>query len=225
MAKVTILEETEKNPITLIGRMAGICWGANTDSTTKNYSRGLDCISSRHGRTWEYVEVYIVLEHWSARVIREFYTHIGGAPTRLQESTRYVDSTNFKYVTPPKIKNSEEPAVQKIYEKTMETISNAIITLEELGVSREDSAMLLPLGMETKVVVRMNLRTLVDMYRQRSCARAYWEFRDLMKCIKDKLSLYSIEWEDIVAELFVPKCEESGVCHEKYSCGRAPKAK
>ena len=67
------------------------CWGAPVDNEQKNYKRGLDCIKSRHGRTWEYVEVYMVLEGWSSRVIREFYTHIGGAPSRLQESTRYVD--------------------------------------------------------------------------------------------------------------------------------------
>ena len=97
MAKVTILDETTKNPYELIGRMAGICWGAPVDSEQKNYKRGLECIKSRHGRTWEYVEVYMVLEGWSARVIREFYTHIGGAPTRLQESTRYVDCTDFEY--------------------------------------------------------------------------------------------------------------------------------
>lgn len=222
MGKVTILEETEKHPITLIGKMAGCCWGANTEDRDKNYNRGWDCIKSQHGRTWEYPDVYMILDGYSARVIREFYTHIGGAPTRLQESTRYVDCTNFKYVIPPKIEKNEHPKVKELYQNMMELIANAVENLEQLGVPREDSAMLLPLGMQTKVVVKMNLRTLVSMANQRLCARAYWEYRQLMKDIKEALESYSIEWETLVCDLFIPKCEATGYCTEKYSCGRAP---
>lgn len=221
MGKVTILSQTVREPLNLIGEMAGCCWGANTESWEKNYLRGSDCIESRHGRTWEYVEVYMVLEHWSARVIREFYTHIGGAPTRLQASTRYIDYSDFKYVLPPSI--AQNITAQNKYHETMLNIINAMETLEQLGIPREDAAMLLPLGMETKVVVRMNLRTLVDMAHQRLCARAYWEYRQLMKAIKESLADYSAQWEGIVSELFVPKCVDEGFCREKYCCGRAPR--
>lgn len=223
MGQVTILTETSRNPISLIGKAAGACWGANTEDQEKNYNRGLDCIKAQHGRTWEYPEVYMVLEHYSARVIREFYTHIGGAPTRLQESTRYVDCTNFKYITPPAIELNKQAKVTNIYKDTMDTIAKAISTLEELGVSREDSAMLLPLGMETKIIVRMNLRTLVSMANQRLCTRAYWEFRELMCDLKKALIAYSIEWKYLANELFVPKCDTCGFCTEKFSCGRAPR--
>jgi thymidylate synthase (FAD) len=60
------------------------------------------------------------------------------------------------------------------------------------------------------------------MAQQRLCARAYWEYRKLMKTIKDALADYSVEWETLVCDLFVPKCEAVGYCTEKYSCGRAP---
>ncbi len=41
-----------------------------------------------------------MLEGYSARVIRKWYTHIGGQPTRLQASTRYIDYEHgFSYVT------------------------------------------------------------------------------------------------------------------------------
>jgi len=65
--------------------------------------------------------------------------------------------------------------------------------LEKLGIPREDISMLLPLGMETKVVVRTNLRNLIDMSHQRICTRAYWEYRNLMDDIKNELSCYSEE--------------------------------
>lgn len=69
--------------------------------------RGLDCLESEHGRTFEFPDVYMVLDGFSARVIREFYTHIGGAPTRLQASTRYIDyAKGFAYFTPPSIERN-----------------------------------------------------------------------------------------------------------------------
>ena len=223
MGKVTIHPATTVKPITLIGEMAGICWGANTSDASKNRNRGWDCIKSRHGRTWEFPEVYMVLDHYSARVIREVYTHIGGAPTRLQASTRYINYEEFPYVTPRSVlKNSE---AQEVYDSVMENISVEMGHLEECGIPREDIAMMLPLAMESKVVIKMNLRTLLSMAQQRLCARAYWEFRQLMIDIKMALCNYSPEWEDLIVEsgLYEPKCEvENGVCHERYSCGRCP---
>ena len=43
--------------------------------------------------------------------------------------------------------------------------------LEKLGIPCKDIGMLLPLGMETKVVVRANLRNLINMSHQRICTR------------------------------------------------------
>lgn len=36
MKKVAILPETTKNPITLIGHRAGVCWGADVTNNEKN---------------------------------------------------------------------------------------------------------------------------------------------------------------------------------------------
>ena len=82
MGTVTILPYTTKNPISLIGEMAGVCWGADTSDPAKNYKRGWDCITSGHGRTMEFPDVYMILDGYSARVIREWYTHIGGRRPR-----------------------------------------------------------------------------------------------------------------------------------------------
>ena len=42
MGKVTILPYTTVKPITMIGEMAGVCWGADTSDAEKNYKRGMD---------------------------------------------------------------------------------------------------------------------------------------------------------------------------------------
>lgn len=221
MGKIIILPETTRNPITLIGEMAGVCWGADTSDPAKNYKRGWDCIESGHGRTFEFPDVYMILDGYSARVIREWYTHIGGMPTRLQESTRYVDCRDFDFVVPPSIKQSD--ALVSIYAEAMGDIMEAVQDLEKFGVPREDAAMLLPLGMTTRIVDKRNLRNLIDMSRQRMCMRAYWEFRELFDDISGALSRYSDEWEMVTDHLFMPKCEALGYCPEKHGCGKYPR--
>lgn len=221
MGKITIQQETTIDPISLIGREAGVCWGADIADGEKNYKRGMDCLVSGHGRTWEYPQVYIVLEGYSARVIRELYTHIGGGPTRLQASTRYINyQKGFDYVIPPTIKNNEE--TNQIYCDAMSEIVAAMQKLEAMNIPREDCGMLLPLGMESKVVLRTNLRNLIDMAHQRLCTRAYWEYRQLMRDLMNGLSAYSEEWKYLVENYFVPKCDVSGFCTEKKCCGRRP---
>lgn len=222
MAKVIIQEFTNKFPVSMIGGEAGICWGSNTADAERNYKRGVECLANNHGRTFEFVDVYMILDGYSARVIREWYTHIGGAPTRLQESTRYVSyKAGFNYVTPPTINNSKEALA--IYEKAMNQITEAVNELDALGIPKEDSSMLLPLGMETKIVCKHNLRNLIDMSHQRMCSRAYHEYRKLFGDVTNALRNYSDEWKYIVDNYFKPKCEELGYCPERYSCGRKPK--
>lgn len=215
MGTVTILPETTREPITLIGQRAGVCWGS-VDSPEANYKRGLECIEADHGRVLEFVNVEMVLDGYSARVIREWYTHIGGMPTRLQASTRRIDYGDFDYVTPWSIKSCVESCA--IYDSVMGTIRSAIAELEEYGVPREDCALLLPLGMTTRVVDKRNLRNLIDMSHTRMCARANWEFRELFDDVAHALIAYGDEWEWICNMYFKPKCEVLGRCPEKNGC-------
>ena len=217
MGKVVIHGETTQNPITLIGEMAGICYDANVTDPDKNYKRGMDCLISQHGRTWEYPTVYMTLDGYSARVIREFYTHIGGSPSRLQASTRYIDYGNFDYYTPPSIE-SDEISKNK-YDYLMHVVSETAKDLQTLGISKEDIANIYPLGMQTKVVVKINLRTLIDMSHQRMCNRAYHEFRALFSDISNELKKYSTEWDTVVNKMFMPKCKYLHRCPEKNGCG------
>ena len=221
MGTITILPETTRDPISLIGRRAGVCWGADIEDPQKNYRRGLDCLESNHGRTLEFVNVEMVLDGYSARVIREWYTHIGGAPTRLQASTRYINYEDFPYVSPGKIEKNEQ--AQAVYRNVMSSIAEGLRQLEEMGIPREDAGMLLPLGMETRVVDKRNLRNLIDMSHQRMCTRAYWEFREMFSDVLRALRSISDEWQLIVDQYMMPKCELLGYCPEKRGCGRKPK--
>lgn len=222
MAKIIILDETTKYPITLMGKRAGVCWNGNIEDKAQNYKRGLMCLESEHGRVLEYVNVEMIIDGYSARVMREWYTHIGGGPTRLQASTRYIDYKNFDYIMPDSIRRNKE--AQGYYEKCIYEIKNGIETLvNKYGIPREDAALLLPLGMETRIVDKRNLRNLLDMSQQRLCNRANWEYRKLMKDIMEELKKISEEWEYIVDNYFKPKCKKVGYCSERTSCGLVEK--
>lgn len=218
MGNVIIQEYTTKNPITMIGEQAGICWGADISNKEKNYKRGIECLNNKHGRTFEFPDVYTIIDGYSARVIREWYTHIGGSPTRLQASTRYINYKDFDYVIPKSIR--EKAYAENIYKSMMNNIRIHLLELEEMEIPREDIAMGLPLGMCTKITDKRNLRSLIDMSRQRMCNRAYWEYRELFRDYCYALKNYSKEWEYLIANYFKPKCEEYGYCEEKFSCGR-----
>ena len=221
MGTITILPETTKDPISLMGRRAGVCWGGNITDADKNYKRGLDCIKSNHGRVLEFVNIEMVIDGYSARVIREWYTHIGGAPTRLQASTRYIDYNDFDYVIPKTIEHGSN--AWHAYINAIAQIKVGLAQLNAMEVPREDLATLLPMCMTTKVVDKRNLRNLIDMSRQRMCSRAYWEFRQLFKDICDALADVSDEWKYIIETQMKPKCEYLGYCPEAKCCGRMPK--
>lgn len=218
---VTIQEFTTKKPITMIGLEAGVCWGADISDDEKNYKRGIDCLKSEHGRTFEYPDVYMILDGYSARVGREWYTHIGGLPTRLQASTRYINYNKFDYVVPKSIRNN--PEAKQEYTALMGYISKIARRLDGLSIPREDIANVLPLGMTTKIVDKRNLRSLIDMSHQRMCLRAYSEYRELFNDICRALKEYSDEWSYVVDKYFQPKCKHVGFCKEKHSCGMMPK--
>lgn len=224
MGTITILPETTKNPITLMGMRAGTCWNANITDNEKNYKRGLDCIKSGHGRVMEFVNVEMIIDGYSAKVLREYYTHIGGSPSRLQASTRYIDyskGNGFDYVTPQSISKDED--VAGTWYSVMRYINTNIQHLINNGVPIEDATMLLPLAYSSKMVDKRNLRSLVDMSRVRMCSRAYHEYRKMFNDICNALREYSDEWKWIVDNLFHAKCDEVGYCTESKSCGRKPK--
>ena len=98
MGKVIVQDFTCKEPITMIGTEAGVCWGADISDQKKNYRRGIDCLESEHGRTFEFPDAYMILDGYSARVIREWYTHIGGVCPHAFRRVRDISTTNMALI-------------------------------------------------------------------------------------------------------------------------------
>ena len=222
MGQVIILSETPKNPLSLIGERAGVCWNADISDDEKNIKRGISCIEAGHGRTMEFVDVHMIIDGFSARVMREYYRHVGGLTPYLQASTRYIDYKDFDVIRPASIERNKEALVE--FNIAVKNLRKSLEVLKTLGIPNEDVANLLPLGMATKCIEKRNLRNLVDMSHVRKCSRAYHEYRlELFPAIENALKDYSDQWAWIIDNLFKPKCEVYGYCDEKNSCGRMPR--
>ena len=204
---IKVLNAT-KNPIQFIGIVAGCCYGSK-DEPQANYKRGLKCIKDGHGRAMEFVDVTLEIDEVSARMIRELGRHVIGT-SYLQASTRYITYDNFDYYTPKNLKDDKE------YHRTMQNILASYQSLVEKGVPKEDVANILPLGMNTKIVLKINYRALLHMAEVRMCERAYIEFRDFMKELIKTISEIDEEWATLM-KFMLPKCK---TCTEKENCPR-----
>ncbi|MDH5793938.1 MAG: FAD-dependent thymidylate synthase, partial [Candidatus Bathyarchaeota archaeon] len=76
-----------------------------------------------------------------------------------QQSQRFVAyNTLEKYVTPPSI--LEHMEAKKIFDETLEKISETYQKLLKLGIKKEDARFILPNAAKTNIIVTMNAREL-----------------------------------------------------------------
>lgn len=117
------------------------------------------------------------------------------------QSQRYVRKDAFSYVVPPEIEKNAQALA--LFEDTMELLQQRYDELAQLlaaqrraefesqGLSEkeiakktekaaiEDARYVLPNACETKMIVTMNARSLLNFFRLRCCNRAQWEIREL----------------------------------------------
>jgi thymidylate synthase (FAD) len=210
---IEILNYTKK-PLQVIGTNASYCYNTKLKDEEHATRIAKHCINSGHGRNLEFADVTLKIT-CSARVAREVFTHIGGTPTRVQASTRYITYNDFNYITPNGLSEEQE----KEYHLCMKSIRDSYRTLKEMNLENDITGYILPLAMETTFIWKGNVRTLENMFNQRLCYRALEEYRLLMKELKKKLSMLDDEWKWISDNLFVPKCTKMGFCIEdKKDC-------
>lgn len=154
------------------------------------------------------------------------------------QSQRYVKQARFEYITPPEIETDAE--AKAIYEEAMQNSVDAYNRLADLleakhqksfleqGLSEkaarakaekkaiEDARFVLPNACETKMVMTMNARSLLNFFRMRCCNRAQWEIRDLAR---EMLRLCYAQAPTIFEKAGPACC--AGSCPEgKMTCGK-----
>lgn len=139
-----------------------------------------------------------------------------------QQSQRYVRLNEFDYIIPPAIKQDEisTQLFIKSMTRAQEDYNVLVQRLIESGKSEkqaiEDARYVFPNACETKMVLTINARSLLNFFEHRCCERAQWEIKEMAYQMLQ-------ECKNVAPIIFSnsgPSCIK-GVCKEgKMSCKR-----
>lgn len=177
-------------------------------------------MESGHTSTIEHANFTFAIEGISRACSHQLVRH--RIASFSQQSQRYVDLSKkgMVYVVPKSIEKDKK--LTKNYKKMMVRAEADYKKLLEAGVAPEDARFVLPNACETKMVVTMNARSLLNFFKLRCCDRAQWEIRalafEMLALVKKKAPL-----------LFAsagPTCVTEKICWEgDKNCGRWKKIK
>lgn len=172
-------------------------------------------LGSGHLSTIEHLNFTFAIEGVSRALTHQLVRHRHASYS--QQSQRYVAIKNgeFVYITPPSIKNKK--TLNTKYEALMQQIGSFYEEMQQEGIKAEDARFLLPNATETKIVVTMNARSLLNFFEHRLCVRAQWEIRHLAELMLKVVM-------KIAPEIFKyagPTCQIEKICWEgDLSCGK-----
>ena len=247
MLKVTLIEHTP-NPEKVIAAAAKLCYsssdidslydGLDSEKTQKFIAH---LMSLGHESPVEHASFTFGIEGVSRALLAQITRH--RIASYSVKSQRYVNETDFTYVTPPEI--SASPEAEEFFVETMDLIKDSYEKLASIlkknhyerlvsqGVSEnealkkaeksaiEDARFVLPNACETKMIVTMNARSLFNFFNLRCCNRAQWEIRELATemlrlCKQVSPVLFAKAGPSCICD----RCPEGGM-----SCGKAKEIK
>jgi thymidylate synthase (FAD) len=240
--KVKLLTYTPE-PEKYIATAAKLCYAASDVDTLldglteEKIASFVDMLASiGHESPIEHVSFTFAVEGISRACSHQLVRH--RIASFSQQSQRYVKFGSFDYVIPPAVKNDEQAlalyneqmnSAAQSYEKLSEILTKKYTAefmsagLDEKSASLkaqkkaiEDARFVLPNACETKIIVTMNARSLMNFFRLRCCNRAQWEIRavahEMLKCVSE-----------VAPNLFKnagPSCVRGGCTEGKMSCGK-----
>lgn len=240
--RVTLLAHTPE-PEKLVAAAAKLCY---SKSGASDLLEGLDSekvtgfveklMSLGHDSPLEHMSFTFAVEGVSRVLSHQLVRH--RMASYSQQSQRYVKLEQFEYIIPPAIE--AVPSAKELFIKAMEAdqqqYDSLVSILEkeifasliEKGVPEkkakqqaekaaiEDARYVFPNACETKIVLTMNGRGLINFFEHRCCERAQWEIRQLAD---EMLRLVRKEAPTVFA-LVGPNCLK-GPCPEgTMTCGK-----
>lgn len=205
MAKVTLIAHTPE-PEKLIAASAKLCY---SPATIEDLMDGLDeqktasflnmLTDIGHQSPIEHISFTFGIEEVSRTLLAQITRH--RIASFSVQSQRYVKENSFSFVTPPEI--AADPKASELYQQAMQSSYQSYQGLADLlqkkhfaqmtaqGMEEkkarsasekkaiEDARFVLPNACETKMMLTMNARSLMNFFRLRCCNRAQWEIRDV----------------------------------------------
>ncbi len=243
MAKVTLISHTP-DPQRTVACAAKLCYSASTidtvmdgltDEKTASFVEMLSSLG--HESPIEHASFTFGIEGVSRALLAQITRH--RMASFSVQSQRYVTEKQFGFVLPPEIE--ECPEALEIFENAMkedqrhyDEIAAALKKKHKAALiaegkdektadkaaekkAIEDARFVLPNACETKMILTMNCRSLLNFFRHRCCTRAQWEIRDVANQML-KLCF------GVAPEIFKnagPACVKGGCSEGSMTCGRA----
>lgn len=224
------------NPAQLLAAAAKLCYAADTETLFEQdpASAGKFVKMLRelgHMSPVEHATFTFYIEGVSRSMTHQLVRH--RLASYSQRSQRYVNHADFDYIAPPQLKGKtvEDQGRQvdaaAYFAETMTLIAERYLKLNKaLGrtgeSSNEDARYVLPNACETKILMTMNARELLNFLEGRLCLRAQWEIRAVADRMLELV-------RPVLASVFDgagPKCIRLGGCPEgKQTCGRYAEVK
>lgn len=130
------------------------------------------------------------------------------------QSGRYVERKKVKYTVPQRIKDNK--IIYKKFLKHLEQSNNLYEEILAAGIPKEDARYCQPQSLQTKVVITMNARALLNFFRLRCCMRAQWEIRAMAQEMLEQVKKVA----PMIFENAGPNCMTEKICFEgEMSCG------
>ena len=241
--KVILISHTPQ-PLKTVAAAAKLCYSASgidalrEGLTDESAARFVDMLSEiGHESPIEHAVFTFGIEGVSRSFLAQITRH--RIASYSVQSQRYVEASGFEYVVPPAVE--EDEAAKAAYINAMAAAQDAYDRLTSILKEKnekaliaggavpaqaakkaekaaiEDARFVLPNACETKLVVTMNARSLLNFFRHRCCNRAQWEIR---RVAEDMLRL-ACEAAPALFRGAGPPCVR-GACPEgKMTCGKA----
>ena len=227
------------NPEAVIASAARLCYSSATiddlmkksedDESRRKYIDML--MSLGHESPIEHVSFTFGIEGISRACSHQLVRH--RIASYSQKSQRYVNETQFEYVTPDAI--ASDPVTKDVYDETMQLlqgrydfiragliqkyVKNGMDEKAAEKVANEDARMVLPNACCTSIIVTMNIRSLFNFFKHRCCNRAQWEIR----AVANEMLRQCMSAAPNIFKYAGPDCITKGKCSEgKMSCGKRP---
>lgn len=237
--RVKLIEYT-REPEKVIAAAAKLCYSSSgaTDLmeglTEEKVQKFMDMLMSLgHESPIEHVSFTFAIEGISRSCSHQIVRH--RIASYSQQSQRYVKLNQFSYIIPPEVEKI--PEAKELFVETMEKCQDSYDKLSEtltkkfmdMGMDKraaekkaiEDARYVFPNACETKMVMTMNARSLMNFFQHRCCERAQWEIRNLADLMLKEV----IKVAPILFKKAGPPCVSGGCKEGKMSCQKSKEIK
>ena len=194
-----------ENPLQLIELAGRTSYQSRDRITNESAAKFVEMIRKLgHESVIEHSAMMVEFNNVSRGLTHELVRH--RLASYLQESTRYVDESDFLVVIPPD-KNPDEKLVElnisgnqkaKIsFSEWVELNEQMYRGLRSAGWVPQDARQILPIGIKAQIVVTANFREWRHIFKLRCAANAHWEIREVMfNLLKDVQKMIPVVFDD-----------------------------